>query len=531
MWYADRIGVTPVSATTRLRLVGVLLLGLILSVCLFWRGDGPSAALERTRLALRRAGFKLDLAESDLRQSPEAAAREAALEKAGQAGYLFLAEALDFLPPVGTNSALVLANQPEVRLEPDTNTSASGFGGIPGLRPPTLLAEGCTNIWSALRRDLNQTALEQACAAALSSEGGIRVGEWACRLPDPLAARVLLALHEHDDPKVWTNLLALTRLMTRWLPQRSLMNLLYWRDVNLVRAYGATWQAVQARVLSEPQLAALQREWETADYRSGLPEIAGLARAEIEQRFRSPATWKLPPFPARLLGPPRQTWQQLSDRMQALHYRSVGRFRDQEALLRLFCACEEDFQRIQASSSWREVTAIRRFYQPAAGFTNLLVALTNQNWRSRKLREVSTKYAFAFEPKLPSRWFWRMADCETMRRLLVAALALERYRLRHGSYPESTAALAPDLLPNWPNDFMDGQPLRYRREEDGRFLLYSTGLDCRDDGGLNRAPGRPWYPPLDDLWPRPASPAEVAAEIAARQRTPPPHTPTFVPLK
>jgi hypothetical protein len=30
---------------------------------------------------------------------------------------------------------------------------------------------------------------------------------------------------------------------------------------------------------------------------------------------------------------------------------------------------------------------------------------------------------------------------------------------------------------------MDGQPLRYRPNPDGTFLLYSVDLDGRDDGG------------------------------------------------
>ena len=62
------------------------------------------------------------------------------------------------------------------------------------------------------------------------------------------------------------------------------------------------------------------------------------------------------------------------------------------------------------------------------------------------------------------------------------ALALEKHRLRHGSYPESLDGLDADILPAVPPDPMIGEPMRYRAEEAG-FLLYSVGLNRRDDGG------------------------------------------------
>ena len=44
--------------------------------------------------------------------------------------------------------------------------------------------------------------------------------------------------------------------------------------------------------------------------------------------------------------------------------------------------------------------------------------------------------------------------------------------------------LTPTFLTDMPRDFMDGQPLRYRRNEDGAFTLYSVGQNCLDDGGM-----------------------------------------------
>jgi len=63
------------------------------------------------------------------------------------------------------------------------------------------------------------------------------------------------------------------------------------------------------------------------------------------------------------------------------------------------------------------------------------------------------------------------------------AIALERYRLAHGTYPELLDALAPQLLKQIPHDIVDGQPLHYRRSSDGQFVLYSVGWNETDDGG------------------------------------------------
>lgn len=66
-----------------------------------------------------------------------------------------------------------------------------------------------------------------------------------------------------------------------------------------------------------------------------------------------------------------------------------------------------------------------------------------------------------------------------------AALAcgLERYRLAHHEYPPSLEALTPQFLKSIRHDAMNGQPLHYRRTEDGRYLIYSVGWNEKDDGG------------------------------------------------
>ena len=64
------------------------------------------------------------------------------------------------------------------------------------------------------------------------------------------------------------------------------------------------------------------------------------------------------------------------------------------------------------------------------------------------------------------------------------ACALERCRLARRAYPETLAELAPEFIPAIPAEIVNGEPYRYRRADDGSFLLYSVGTDLRDDDGV-----------------------------------------------
>ena len=64
------------------------------------------------------------------------------------------------------------------------------------------------------------------------------------------------------------------------------------------------------------------------------------------------------------------------------------------------------------------------------------------------------------------------------------AMALERYRLAQGAFPEALDALAPQFIAKVPHDVIGGQPLKYRRTPEGAFVLYSVGWNETDDDGV-----------------------------------------------
>jgi hypothetical protein len=72
----------------------------------------------------------------------------------------------------------------------------------------------------------------------------------------------------------------------------------------------------------------------------------------------------------------------------------------------------------------------------------------------------------------------------------VVAVALERYRLAHGRFPEKLGELTPTYLAAIPRDLFDGNPLRYRLV-DGKPVVYSIGIDGDDDGGRPPAGANP----------------------------------------
>lgn len=87
----------------------------------------------------------------------------------------------------------------------------------------------------------------------------------------------------------------------------------------------------------------------------------------------------------------------------------------------------------------------------------------------------------------------------------VVACALERYRTANGKFPESPGLLVPQFIDNVPKDVCNGQPLKYRLEGDGRFILYSVGWNEKDDDGtvvMEKGSGGIDLDQGDWVWPR-----------------------------
>jgi len=76
---------------------------------------------------------------------------------------------------------------------------------------------------------------------------------------------------------------------------------------------------------------------------------------------------------------------------------------------------------------------------------------------------------------------WYAGQAQTDVNLARMACALERYRQAHGQYPDFLSKLVPSFIEQPPHDLTTGASLHYRTTTDGQFVLYSAGLDARDD--------------------------------------------------
>jgi hypothetical protein len=113
-----------------------------------------------------------------------------------------------------------------------------------------------------------------------------------------------------------------------------------------------------------------------------------------------------------------------------------------------------------------------------------------------------------------SRMLNKVMTTESVRQLTVTAIALKRYKLRHGNLPPDLTALVPVFLPAVPLDPVNAQPLHYKPNADGTFLLYSVGEDAEDNGGdpkpdETKTRSNAWQRGRDWVWPQPATVQET----------------------
>ena len=512
---------------------GLLTLVIASAALWFFWPERTQAALEETRRALRQQGFKIDLSEFDFTSSADALARGAALTNVDLTAMALggtndvrrapLAQRRpDLMAVAGSNAAVVIWKQEKPAL----------YRG-----PFNWLAreETADDLWPRLRETLDEHRLEldDACKAALAgpirfpliaNPGGNMMLSHLMKLRSlahVLGTRAALELHDGHKDAAWTNVFALTRMVTAWDPEPSETSYPV-RSGCATVAYNAAWQAVQAGGWTDDRLARLQAEWESVDCFKGVPDTAAFTRASTTATCQLERREPLPPSAIlnQLRRSPWNIWSPFLERWRRIRYRQQGSFEDERALLLHYRDQELALRRAIEAPTWLEMRQLPGVTNPAS-------------FQSRYSSRVSTLIGLRQNSmgfmRQGQGLLGRVAETEARRRLLITAIALERYRGQHGAYPQTLQDLVPTLLRQPPVDFMDGQPLRYHLTGDGHFVLYSVGLDCVDNGGEMRRPRRPGQPfpgppeftnpeGTDLVWPRPASEAEVQSQQQETRR-------------
>jgi hypothetical protein len=294
------------------------------------------------------------------------------------------------------------------------------------------------------------------------------------------------------------------------------------------------WDALQAGGWTEPQLASLQRECLDIDrlpaQLSRTLEAERVARIYQLNRFRSHSyqSWvahyqeiyqsfgcKLPAADAAA---PVQLWRQYvfhplwsfawADQDELEYLRDVQR---EIAVLRE-AAQHRSWLRLK-----EQMTAHRQGYRAPAAAWRFYVALPFVERLVKPTGGPGVAAPAHPDPDFSRAYFTTMKNL-TLHEMVITAIALKRYELRHGKPPASLAALVPDFLAAPPSDLMDGQPLRYRVNSDGSLVLYSVGEDGQDGGGDsstavsdNERQNKPPWAGRDWVWPRGMAKAKPGA--------------------
>jgi len=288
-----------------------------------------------------------------------------------------------------------------------------------------------------------------------------------------LMGDTIVALHSKQLDRTQADLHALTQLTQLLKEDPTLVNQMI-RVAVAGLGLAATWEALQAEGWDDESLATLQKDWEGVELfealnRALLGERA-LGASYIEwlrsQGMQVPGGAGNPTGKARL--------NSLGDYFGVFVVTPLWRVNaedDELFLLQHYQALSESLRELGGTQPWPAIAAELKAQD------DMLREITGSY-----LGQVRYQVSSWIIPN-SSRAALTTVRSETLRRLTVTAIALERYRLRHGRPPNDLDALVPELLHAVPIDPMSGKPLAYRLTAGGTFTLYSAGEDGRDDGG------------------------------------------------
>ena len=328
-----------------------------------------------------------------------------------------------------------------------------------------------------------------------------------------LSAAAVMAMRDRRTDEAFSHLEALVVLPTRYREEPFMFSQLV-RCAIVAIAANATWEALQYPNWSEEQLAQLQSAWESVQTISQMERALTMERACVLVEY-SRAREALDRL--GLMGSPGGAGtaaQDLADvGIQLMEDPAegvaslFGRFPLRWAWKWWNCYHDEIWflESIQKSLDVVRGTASGQPFVPLRSKV--------ENEMSR-IGEPPIRYLFARllggGPGSYHKAVDKAVIAETQRRVVVTAIALERYKRRSGNLPADLTALVPTLLSTIPIDPMDGKPLRYRLPGTNSFLLYSVGLDGMDGGG-DTSPKEPgsktfyWTQCKDIVWPQPAT--------------------------
>jgi hypothetical protein len=339
------------------------------------------------------------------------------------------------------------------------------------------------------------------------------------------AAAAQLALRDGHRERALQHLIAAVRLQRMVAEDRLLISELVRIAVAAI-AQSATWDALQYDGWTDPELANLQKEWESRPRLESIRlalqgEIVFMHEAHQNLRRSHAETVKMLFWQDELAASAEFGDLVAGDKWDALPF---GPFLKKQVYGRVWRFAWTDQSQARALQETRRIVEA---LQQASATTNLgpVLRLNETHYQNQANRSAYDQLRFPdpLSDATLGRAVVRAFKSETEAQMTVAAIGLKRYLTRHGKAPAALQDLVPEFLSSIPADYMDGTPLKYRATSDGAYLLYSSGENQVDDGGSSepreesKALRNPWER-LDVVWPGPASPGELEAYRAEQQR-------------
>lgn len=480
----------------------------------------PESQVESYKKMLRAKGEKLELGEV----LPPPVPPESNSVNAVQDAFRMFGSGSDNIPDamkmVAPGKAMIGWLQPDVRGSGTgsdfTNSWDEFAAGIAANRP---VIESLHEVLERPRLDF-QLNYKKGIALLLPHLAPLK------QAAQKLEAAAICDLHNGDTGAAATNILTLLGLVQRNAAEGLLISHLV-RIAMTAIAVTPTWELLQATNVTDAQLAAVQKGWEQMNFfrdaentfvmervwmtetirksrasHEGFQETFGRS-ASMSSSGSSPGSggWSWPLDLEEITERPRLA-------IGEVMWRSSWSYSDELRALQSGQIIVETLRTMQTNQS--------QFYKAdydamtarlsAVGITNAGEAFSRA-LRIPDFREFFGEFSSAIG---------RTLRIESARRVVVTAMALKRFQLKHGKLPGTLNELAPEFFPSVPIDPYDGKSLRYHPNPDGTYLLYSVGEDGRDDGGdpTNTASGNSslyWQNnhARDWVWPQPATHEEI----------------------
>ena len=342
------------------------------------------------------------------------------------------------------------------------------------------------------------------------------------RAAQRLEAAVLCDLHQGDMASAVKNLRAMLAIVKAMRDERLAISELV-RIAIAEITVTANWEILQSPNLTGEQLAELQQDWTSLEFIRTEENALAMERAGGEitlSKWRGSTSeleryFEIGENARALMGYPddKETiWHKAKLATQIFMWRNWWSYPDELRCLKGYEVCINAARFAETNGAFQ--IALK---DQAAKLNDLGISKLDEDFIAFISGQTDFHSMLSQSISSLDVMVKKVMMVEVAKKATTTAIALKRYQLKHGHYPADLNSLVPEFLPAVPLDPVDGQPLRYRPNADGTFLLYSVGENGKDDGGdpsLEKGvtgSNFNWQNPhaLDWVWPQPATPEEV----------------------